>query len=110
MVVGFVLKGSQKYLLLSLEFLLQDLRREFHMRNPLQEFLLTAAEFGGGAQTQLLRHLNVSFDGDYAKRQIHQREFTQTARGKSPPTYSLCHVLFVLLPVGLVPFLLPLLV
>lgn len=65
-------------------FLLQELSREYRMRTPLQEFLLTAAEFGGGRHAELLQQLNVSFDLDFEKRQIHQREQGQTARGAEP--------------------------
>ncbi|XP_026191412.1 uncharacterized protein LOC34624321, partial [Cyclospora cayetanensis] len=78
--IELVKQGKSAYELRALAAA-EELSREFRMRTPLQEFLLTAAEYGGGRQRELLQRLNVSFDADFVKRQIHQREHGQAARG-----------------------------
>lgn len=60
----------------------QELSREYKTRTPLQEFLLTAAEYSGGRHRELLQRLNVSFDADFDKRHLHQREHGATTRGQ----------------------------
>ncbi|OEH78272.1 putative bromodomain-containing protein [Cyclospora cayetanensis] len=81
--IELVKQGKSAYELRALAAA-EELSREFRMRTPLQEFLLTAAEYGGGRQRELLQRLNVSFDADFVKRQIHQREHGQAARGGAP--------------------------
>ncbi|CDJ37092.1 bromodomain-containing protein, putative [Eimeria tenella] len=81
--IELVKQGKSAYELRALAAA-EELSREYRMRTPLQEFLLTAAEFGGGRHAELLQQLNVSFDLDFEKRQIHQREQGQTARGGAP--------------------------
>ncbi|KAL8437387.1 hypothetical protein ACSSS7_000982 [Eimeria intestinalis] len=81
--IELVKQGKSAYELRALAAA-EELSREYKTRTPLQEFLLTAAEYCGGRQRELLQRLNVSFDADFDKRHLHQREHGAATRGGAP--------------------------